>query len=67
MAMMAGHGRLQADDGEVVAPPATGVLVLPSSLWRLRRWLPVLEMQQGASCKTWDPNNVNCPPKPPGN
>uniref|UniRef100_J3MCX8 Uncharacterized protein n=1 Tax=Oryza brachyantha TaxID=4533 RepID=J3MCX8_ORYBR len=59
---------LQVDEDE--AAGVVGVLVLPSSsLWRLRRWLPVLEMKQGssASCGTWDPNNVNCPPKPPGN
>uniref|UniRef100_A0A0E0DZV5 Uncharacterized protein n=1 Tax=Oryza meridionalis TaxID=40149 RepID=A0A0E0DZV5_9ORYZ len=58
---------LQGDGGEVVAPPAgggVGVLVLPSSP-SLRHWLPVLEMKQGASCQTNDPNNVNCPPKPP--
>uniref|UniRef100_A0A0E0L9Z5 Uncharacterized protein n=1 Tax=Oryza punctata TaxID=4537 RepID=A0A0E0L9Z5_ORYPU len=58
---------LQGDGGEVVvAPPVAagvGVLVLPSS--SLRHWLPVLEMKQGASCQTNDPNNVNCPPKPP--
>uniref|UniRef100_I1Q176 Uncharacterized protein n=1 Tax=Oryza glaberrima TaxID=4538 RepID=I1Q176_ORYGL len=59
---------LQGDGGEVVAPPAgggVGVLVLPSSSPSLRHWLPVLEMKQAASCQTNDPNNVNCPPKPP--
>uniref|UniRef100_A0A0D9WNV7 Uncharacterized protein n=1 Tax=Leersia perrieri TaxID=77586 RepID=A0A0D9WNV7_9ORYZ len=57
----------KSDGGDVVVPTAAGVgniLVLPSSLWRLRHWLPVLEMKQHASCSTWDPNNVNCPPKP---
>ncbi|TVU11831.1 hypothetical protein EJB05_45437, partial [Eragrostis curvula] len=37
------------------------VIVLPSS-WRLRHKLPPLEMKQGPSCSTWDPNNP-CPTK----
>ncbi|KAL6861724.1 hypothetical protein ACP4OV_017424 [Aristida adscensionis] len=43
------------------------VIVLPS-VGQLLHKLPPLEMKQAGaspSCQTWDPNNINCPPKAP--